>query len=129
YAMGFRRLGFDVYYVEAHARTPSMFMTHADDDATSKAVDFLSSELGRFGFGDSWAFHALHDDGRCYGMSRSALDALYNDADLIINMHGGTLPLDEHAATGRLAYLGTDPGEVEFELERDDQRAIDALRM
>jgi GT2 family glycosyltransferase len=129
YAIGFRRLGFDVYYVEAHARTPSMFMTHADDDATSKAVEFLASELGRFGFGDSWAFHALHDDGRCYGMSRSALDALYNDADLIINMHGGTLPLDEHAATGRLAYLGTDPGEVEFELERGDQRAIDALSL
>jgi GT2 family glycosyltransferase len=129
YAVGFRRLGFDVYYVEAHARTPSMFMTHADDDATSKAVEFLASELGRFGFGDSWAFHALHDDGRCYGMSRSALEALYKDADLIINMHGGTLPLDEHAATGRLVYLGTDPGEVEFELQRGDQRAIDALRL
>jgi hypothetical protein len=27
YATGFERLGFDVYYVEAHARMPSMFMT------------------------------------------------------------------------------------------------------
>ena len=127
YAVGFRRLGFDVYYVEAHARTPSMFMTHVDDDATAKAVDFIATELGRFGFTDNWAFHALHDDGRCYGMSRSALEALYADADLIINMHGGTRPLDEHAATGRLVYLGTDPGEVEFEMERGDKRAVDAL--
>lgn len=129
YAVGFRRLGFDVYYVEAHARTPSMFMTHADDDATAKAIKFLATELGRFGFGDNWAFHALHEDGQCYGMTRDALDALYADADLIINMHGGTRPLDEHAATGRLVYLGTDPGEVEFELERGDQHAIDALQL
>jgi len=129
YAVGFRRLGFDVYYVEAHARTPSMFMTHADDDATAKAIQFLATELGRFGLGDSWAFHALHEDGQCYGMTRAALDALYADADLIINMHGGTRPLDEHAASGRLLYLGTDPGEVEFELERGDRHAIDALEM
>ena len=26
YLVGFQRLGFDVYYVEAHARTPSMLM-------------------------------------------------------------------------------------------------------
>ena len=26
YLIGFRRLGFDVYYVEAHARTPSPLM-------------------------------------------------------------------------------------------------------
>lgn len=129
YAVGFRRLGFDVYYVEAHARTPSMFMTHADDDATAKAVEFIARELARFGFTDNWAFHALHDDGQCHGMSRSALDTLYAEADLIINMHGGTRPLDEHAASGRLLYLGTDPGEVEFELERGDPHAVDALEM
>lgn len=32
YMLGFQRLGFDVYYVEAHARTPSMFMRREDDD-------------------------------------------------------------------------------------------------
>ena len=127
YAVGFRRLGFDVYYVEAHARTPSMFMTHADDDATAKAIEFIAREMGRFGFVNNWAFHALHEDGRCHGMTRSELARLYAEADLIINMHGGTRPLDEHSATGRLVYLGTDPGEVEFELERGDQHAIEAL--
>lgn len=129
YAIGLRRLGFDVYYVEAHARTPSMFMEHADDDPTAKAAAFLRTELGRFGFGDKWAFHALHDDGACYGMSWAELKRLYADAALIVNMHGGTMPLEEHAATGRLLYLGTDPGEVEFEIDRDDERAIAALEL
>ena len=33
YLVGLDRLGVDVFYVEAHARTPSMLMQRADDDA------------------------------------------------------------------------------------------------
>ncbi len=32
YLAGFQRLGFDTYYVEEHARTPSMFMETEQDD-------------------------------------------------------------------------------------------------
>ena len=35
YLIGLKRLGFDVYYVEAHARTPSMLMTDEHDDASA----------------------------------------------------------------------------------------------
>jgi len=129
YAIGLRRLGFDVYYVEAHARTPSMLMRDAHDDATVRAVEFLQAEMSRLDMGERWAFHALHDDGACYGMSWEALKRLYADAALIINMHGGTAPMDEHAATGRLVFLGTDPGEIEFEIARGDLRAIRVLEM
>ena len=81
----------------------------------------------RFGLEDRWAFQALHENGRCYGMSAEQLDRLYRDAALIINMHGGTLPLPEHAATDRLVFLGTDPVEVEFEVERGDKHALEFL--
>src|SRR6476619_7045504 len=50
YLLGFQRLGFDVYYVEAHACTPSMLMRSAEDD------------------------------GRCHGMSERALRRLLRDA-------------------------------------------------
>ena len=33
YLVGFQRLGFDPYYVEAHARTPAMLMTDEADDS------------------------------------------------------------------------------------------------
>jgi GT2 family glycosyltransferase len=127
YATGFERLGYEVYYVEAHARTPSMFMTHERDDAAGKAAAYVASIAERFGLGDRWAFQALHENGRTYGMSEERLDRLYRDAALIINMHGGTLPLPEHAATERLVFLGTDPVEVELEVERGDERAIEFL--
>ena len=44
-------------------------------------------------------------------------------AELIINLHGGTEPLPEHYATGRLVYLETDP--VELQIELHDERAGD----
>ena len=94
YAAGFERLGYEVYYVEAHARTPSMFMTHeGDDGAPPKAAAYIAEIAKRFGLEGRWAFQALHENGRCYGMSAEELDRLYRDAALILNMHGGTLPL------------------------------------
>jgi hypothetical protein len=125
YMVGFRRLGYDVYYVEAHARTPSMFMERDDDDSSALAAEFIAGVMGRFDFQHNWAFHALHDDGRCYGMSETQLNRLYDSAHLIINLHGGTVPLPEHSATGRLIYLETDPVELEVELYKNYQPALE----
>ena len=127
YITGFQRLGYDVYYVEAHARTPAMFMEHADDDATGNAARFLESVMRRFGLEKKWAFHALHDDGRYIGMTERQLRRLYKDAALIVNMHGGTVPTDQHAETDRLIYLGTDPVDAELQVADGDRVTIDFL--
>jgi hypothetical protein len=127
YLIGLRRLGYDVYYVEAHARTPAMLMERDEDDSSALAAGFIDRVLRRFDFQDHWAFHALHDDGRCYGMSEGQLRELYRSAALLINHHGGTVPLAEHAAGGRLIYLETDPVELEIELHQGDEKAIQFL--
>src|SRR3989441_12031657 len=71
YLLGFQRLGYDVYYVEAHARTPAMLMEYDDDDSSALAAAFIDRVMRRFDLNGKWAFHALHDDGRCFGMSES----------------------------------------------------------
>jgi hypothetical protein len=124
YLVGLRRLGYDVYYVEAHARTPTMLMERCEDDSSALAAAFLDRVMRRFDLGDKWAFHALHDDGRCYGMTEARLRDLYRSAALIINHHGGTVPLPEHAAGGRLVLLETDPVELEIELYHNDPKAV-----
>ena len=71
YLIGLKRLGFDVYYVEAHARTPSMLMKDAHDDASRQAAAFIARMMRAFDLGeDHWAFHALHDDGRLRRVGR-----------------------------------------------------------
>jgi hypothetical protein len=127
YLVGFERLGYDVYYVEAHGLSPSPLMRSKDDDGSARASAFISGVLRRFDLGDRWAYHALRTDGRVHGLSRGQLDALYDSATLIINLHGGTVPLPEHAATGRLVYLGTDPVDLEVELDEGRQSVIDFL--
>ena len=128
YLVGLKRLGYDVYYVEAHARTPSMFMNSAHDDSSALASGFIADTMKTFGIEDDhWAFHALHDDGRCYGLSRTQLDELYRSAGLILNLHGGTIPLPEHYETGRLVYLGTDPVEHEVDVYHGVRGTIEYL--
>jgi len=127
YMLGFERLGFETYYVETHARTPSMLMTHAEDDSSALAAEYIAAIMRRFGLSDRWAFRALHDDGRCFGMSELQLERLYGEAELLINLHGGTQPLPELAATGRLVYLETDPVQLQLELRHGLQETLDFL--
>jgi glycosyltransferase involved in cell wall biosynthesis len=127
YLVGLRRLGYDVYYVEAHARTPSMLMNAPEDDGAALAAGFIDRVMRRFGFEDRWAYHALHADGRVYGLSELTLRELYRSADFLFNLHGGTDPLPEHRATGRLVLIETDPVELEIELHRGDERARNFL--
>jgi glycosyltransferase involved in cell wall biosynthesis len=124
YLLGFRRLGCDVYYVEAHGLNPGMLMRHPGDDATARAAEFLAGVLGRFDFGGHWAYLEQYPPHRCLGLGPGRLRDLYASAALIINLHGGTAPAPEHAATGRLVYLGTDPVEVEVELYHGVERTI-----
>ncbi len=127
YLLGFERLGCEAYYVETHARTPSMLMSHPDDDSSALAAEFIAAVMRRFGLADRWAFRALHDDGRCFGMTDTALERLYADADLILNLHGGTQPLPELVASGRLVYLETDPVQLQLELRHGVQETLDFL--
>lgn len=115
YVLGFRLLGYDCYYVESHGGTPRPFVEDGDDGADGAAA-FLAQLMARFDMSDRWAFHALHTDGRCYGLSRAELSRVYSSAALIVNLHGATRPQQEHAETGRLIYIGTDPVLLEIQL-------------
>ena len=126
YLIGLERLGYEAYYVEAHGATPKMFM-RADDDGSVRAAAFIDAMMRRFDLADRWALHALHSDGRYYGLSESQVKSLYQSATLILNLHGGTTPLPEHVATGRLVYLGTDPVAREIEVHQQVQETIDLL--
>lgn len=127
YLLGFERLGYEAYYVEAHARTPSMLMEREEEDSSAKAAAFIDRVMRRFGMADRWAFHGLHYDNRCYGLSEGELRRLYDSALMMVNMHGGTEPRPELYATDRLVYLETDPVQLQAELHQGVQATLDFL--
>jgi hypothetical protein len=122
YVVGLERLGWDVYYVEAHGVPPIKLMTGPDDDPGARASTFIAGVMERFGLGDRWAYHDAHGAGRCYGMTSRRLDEVYRSAEALINLHGGTVPLPVHADTGRLIFLETDPVEIQIDLHHGAER-------
>lgn len=128
YLIGLKRLGFDVYYVETHARTPSMLMRSDSDDSGRLAADFIANVMKRFDLGHNWAYVALHDRGQHYGLSEMSLHDLYGRAELLLNLHGGTRPLPEQVSTERLVYLETDPVQPQIELHKGNEQTWDFLR-
>nr|MBA2294142.1 glycosyltransferase [Actinomycetota bacterium] len=127
YLLGFQRLGYDVHYVEAHGSTPTKLMRSPEDDSSALAAAFIERVLHPFGFEGRWAFHGLYADGLCYGTSSDALLKLYQAADLIVNLHGATVPSPEQAANGRLVYLETDPVQVQIQLAQGDRDVVEYL--
>jgi hypothetical protein len=126
YLEGFRRLGCDAYYVEAHGAHLSMFARGAEDDDAANAARFLATVMGRFDFAGKWALHAIYE-GRVFGRSDAQLAELYRSADVIINLHGATVPRQELTATGRLIYIETDPVTPQIELYQGSKSTAEFL--
>jgi hypothetical protein len=127
YVVGLERLGFEAYYVEAHAIYPRHFHGTRGEGAEGAAA-FIDRAMRYFGMPEGrFAFHALHGDESVWGMSDTQLRELYRSAALIINLHGGTLPLPEHYATGRLELIDTDPVGFQVDVYNGDQEVIDYL--
>ncbi|HEY5914472.1 MAG TPA: glycosyltransferase family 2 protein [Verrucomicrobiae bacterium] len=126
YLVGLRKLGFEVYYVEAHGCTPGKLMQSETDDGPARAAAYISGILEQFDFGGHWAYHALYEQ-RYFGLTESQLKELYASAELIINLHGSHLPNSELAAGGRLAYVETDPVDVEIDLFHKKKETLEYL--
>lgn len=116
YLEGLRRLGYDVYYVDGHGSMPLGFFRDDHDDGWQRAADWLAATMSWMGFAGRWAYTPQHADDRRYGLSTGELAALYRDAALLVNLHGGTEPREELTASGRLVYLETDPVQLQVEL-------------
>lgn len=112
--LGFQRLGYETYYVEPQGHSV-------------EAAAWLDRVLTRFGLGRQWAYHNIHGDGACYGMSKTALGDLLGEAQWIFNLHGSTKPTEELARSGRLVYIGTDPVEIEINLFNQEEWATQYL--
>src|SRR6476619_1096074 len=84
YLIGFQRLGYDVYYVEAQGGCPG--------EDSSVAASWIDCIMRRFDLGGNWAYHAIHGDGNCYGLSAQELREVLASADVIINLHGAAKP-------------------------------------
>ncbi len=109
-AAGLRRLGHDVYYIEATSTWPYDPVRRMKVNDSNYAVPYLARVAEAFGLGDRWAYRRSYSDKAWLGMSRANAERLLADADAVLNVAGATRARTKEGLTvGRLVYYGTDP--------------------
>jgi hypothetical protein len=108
-AAGLRRLGHDVYYVEATTAWPYDPVRRVKVNDSDYAVPYLARVAERFGLADRWAYRRGYSDGAWLGPCRERAAELLAHADAVFNVTGATRPAVEGLTVGRLVYYGTDP--------------------
>jgi hypothetical protein len=110
YALGLEQLGFEVYYLEDTGwQTYDPRQGEYGEDC-SYAVDFLSRSLGTLSptLAQRWRFRNL--DGKTYGLDDKTFSNVLRDADVFLNVSGGTLLRDEYLVCPRKVLIDSDPG-------------------
>jgi hypothetical protein len=110
YALGLERLGFEVFYLEDTGwQTYDPRKGEYGEDC-SYAVKFLETSLAKLSpsLARRWRFRNM--DGKTFGLDDKTFSAVLRDADLFLNVSGGTLLRDEYLACKRKVLIDSDPG-------------------
>ena len=88
YLLGLRALGHEVFYIEDTGEC----VYDPDQDAISTdpsyGTRYIHAALDRFGLGDRWSF--VNYDGVHHGAAHEVVKAYCADADLFVNLSGGS---------------------------------------
>ncbi|MGH7781729.1 MAG: hypothetical protein ACREQR_18085 [Candidatus Binataceae bacterium] len=115
--IGFRELGFEVYYIEDHRAYCYDPVEATFTRDPSRNLKVLGGVLERYGFAGRWAFlDAVREE--YVGMRRERCLELIRESDAVINLCGATEPRQEHRNARCLVYLETDPGTFQAEYAR-----------
>jgi hypothetical protein len=126
YAVGLRRLGHEVYYVETSSAWPYDPVRQARVNSSDHAVAWVADVAEKFGFGDAWAYRRSYGDKAWFGLDRNTAEDLLAHADAVLSVTGSTRLAEEGLKVGRLVYVCTDPvvHEIRYANADEDIRTL-----
>ncbi|MGE0448554.1 MAG: glycosyltransferase [Vicinamibacterales bacterium] len=108
YLLGLRALGHEVFYIEDTGEVVYDPVLDTRSNDPSYGTRYIHDALSPFGLGDRWTF--VNYDGTYHGQSAEAVRRFCADADLFINLSGGSwFWRDEYARIPRSAFIDSDP--------------------
>ena len=117
YLLGLQALGHEVFYVED---TGECIYDPEQDAASldpSYGTRYIHRALEPFGLGNRWSF--VNYDGTYHGASREAVRAYCAEADLFLNLSGGSwFWRDEYARIPKRAFIDSDPVFTQFAIAK-----------
>ena len=108
YLLGLRALGHEVFYIEDTGECvyDPVLNTRATDP--TYGTTYIDNALEPFGLGDRWSF--VNYDGSYHGRSADEVKRYAADADLFINLSGGSwFWRDEYARIPHKVFVDSDP--------------------
>lgn len=127
YLVGFKDLGWDVYYVEDSGASPYDPRAGEVTGRCDYAVGYIAEVMRRVGLEDRWVYLDMTRN-ETHGLSATRLKELYRDATAIVNVCGATAPRAEHKQGAKLIYVETDPVYEQFSIANGVSSSLDFLR-
>lgn len=124
---GLARLGHEVWYVEDDSVWPYDPVQNMVTDDCVYAVRHLAQCLERVGLPGQWAFRFMGREDACWGLSATALNALYRSCDALLNIGGATDLCAWHLEAPYRVYVETDPVSAELQLANGDAHTRQAF--
>jgi hypothetical protein len=119
YLLGLRDLGHDVFYVEDTGECIYDPIQNARTEDPGYGTAYIHAALEPFGLGDRWSL--VNYDGAYHGAPRETVQAFCADADLFINLSGGSwFWRDEYARIPRRLFIDSDPVFTQLALAKGD---------
>lgn len=121
-ALGFLRLGHDVYYFETTSTWPYNPQLQTRVNNADYAIPYLKSVVEKFGLKDRWAYRcSFSADKTWIGLGKTKAEDLLATADFVFNISGSTRFAEEGLKVGRLVYYSTDPVYHEIKYAEGDE--------
>jgi hypothetical protein len=127
YLLGLRALGHEVLYIEDTGECiydPERNEISLDP---SYGTRYIHAALEPFGMAGRWCF--VNYDGTYHGRARDAVRAFCADADLFVNLSGGSwFWRDEYAAIPRRVFVDSDPVFTQLAIAKGETWYVDFFR-
>ena len=126
YLEGFRRLGFDVYYVEDTGTWPYNPEENTIAADSSYSIGLIRSVMAIYGFSDRWAYRDVMR-GCSFGLSESQIRQLFEQTDVLVNLTASTVLRAAHLRVPVRIYLETDPVLPQIEIAKGNSSYLEQL--
>ncbi len=124
YLLGLRALGHEVFYIEDTGECvyDPIQNTRATDPSYGTA--YIHAALEPHGLGDRWSF--VNYDGSYHGRSADEVRRYCADADLYVNLSGGSwFWRDEYARIPRRVFIDSDPAFTQLAIAKGEPWYVD----
>jgi hypothetical protein len=121
FALGFRDLGHEVWYLEDSGDEPLGYdpVAHQADAMCTAGVRFLDEELAAVGLGDRWTFRHV-PSGRWFGMGEDEARGVLASADVLVNVSLTTRMRPEYLRIPHRLAIDTDPVFTQIRMAQGD---------